>query len=649
MLADIMTTPLDVRPLKDCGVSRNGIELITKMLNPNPLLRPDEQNCMSHAWLADCPSPNEIDLDKNNIGVGANAGEDEPRFTASFNPDSDDDNLSEIVEDDGIDQEDGRQSKRARTDTAFVLRDQAELPSSSPEVSYPPLPLVSSRQSRVSRPGIPPQNNRLFGEIDASALRSSGVFGFDNQAALPFTTQGSDTTTSTSDNLPPQLSTNTDRRHTTQDDLGQHRLQYPQTLPLPHHHSQAEPVSSLMGAEALVGKLNMGSPESTKSAPPTPMTPSTPTTREATPTSGFAGSKRSSQDISCSDAQAEPKRRRGCTEFWKSNKILHVDPPPSVYFLDDKKTHCLQYASQVTGRDYVAEAKAALAAMQAKRDGHESVELFLPLPGNVPPWTTHPGWEKEPYVIREFGGELNPSRMDTLSIDLRAELKAKECAKIGGSTIATKPAEFVKPPPRLGKLTSMPGSFVDLTLKLEQRRTSWGRAPENTIVYPQNFDVRIPKNAMDILWWGPSMPDFIDQGGDWMEVENSWAIIITRARDFITVNGVKLRYLNRKKDAVQYGKLYTGDIITIFPGDKEYLKFKCEFFHGRSVGARPKDEQPFFIEKERERYQILVRNKAASAAASAATSAAAGGASTSAPAPAASASSASATATLKKP
>ena len=626
MLADIMTTPLDVRPLKECGVSRNGIDLITKMLNPNPLLRPNERKCLSHAWLVDCASFDEIDLDDNNIGVGANEGDFEPRFTASFNPGSDDspgnvgDDLSAIVDTEEIDQHYVRRSKRARVDTAFALRDQLKLPSSSPEVSYPSLPPISSRQSKskVSQTGIPQQNPRLFGEIGASALRSSGVFGFDNQATLAFTTQGSNdqrTSTSSSDNHQLRISNNTDQARTTQDDLGQYRLQYPQTFRRPH--PPAEPSSSLMGAEALVRKLNMGSPESSKSAPSapnTPITPTTPGTREGTPTSAAAGSKRSSQAISNSDDQNDPKRRRGSA----NSRIMAIDPQPSTYFLPDKRTHNLQYASQVTGRDYVAEAKAALAAMQVERDGPKSVEDWLKS-GNDMPWTAIPGWEREPYVVREFGGDLDPNRMDTLSIDLRAELKAKESAKAGGSTLVAKPAEFVKPPPRLGKLTSVPGSFADVTLKLEQRITSWGRAPENTIVYPQNFDTRIPKQAIDILWWGPSMVQFIGKGGDWMEVENSWAVISSRATTFILVNGVKLRYLTRNKDAVQYGKLYTGDIITVFEDDKQYLRLKCEFFHGRSSGPRPKDEQPFLIEKERERYlNILRRSQETSRAASAA-------------------------------
>lgn len=646
MLANIMTTPLDVGPLKESGISHNGIDLITKMLNPDPLLRPDEQQCMSHAWLADCASFSEIDLDDNNLGISANEGEEDSRWGKSFNTGSKDsqdrvdDELSEIVEADEIDQENIRTSKRARINTAFVLRDQVKLPSSSPEVAYPSLPPVSSRQSKASQIGVPPQNTRLFGEIGASALRSSGVFGFDDRATLPFTTEGSSdprTSTSSSDTHHFGNSTNTDQVYTTHDDLGQYRLQYPQTLPHPHPH--AEPASSLMGAEALVGRLNMGSPESAKSAPSapeTPLTPTTPKTREVTPMSAAAGSKRSSQEISTDDDRTEPKRRRGSAEFWRKNAALPLDPPPSIYFLPtDKRTHCLQYASQVSGRDYVTEAKAALAAMQAERDGDESVEPIALLPGNIRPWTMIPGWEKEPYVVREFGGELDPSRTDTLSMDCRAYLKAKESAKAGASTLTTKPAEFLKPPPRLGKLTSVPGSFADITIKLEQRLTSWGRAPENTIVYPQNFDMRIPKQAMDIMWWGPSMPSFIEKGGDWMEVENSWAIIISRASTFILVNGVKLRYLNRRENAALFGRLYTGDIITVFEDGKEYLRFKCEFFHGRSAGPRPKDEQPFFIEKETERFlrvNYRANNKTPSAAPPGASASAASASASAAPA-----------------
>ena len=629
MLECIMTTPLDIGPLKECGLSHNCINLITRMLNPDPLSRPDEQTCLSHAWLRDTASFGEIDLDENNIGFGANQENDEAALRASFETDSDDNHaaadsdMSEIVEVDEIDHADTRPSKRSRIDPAFALRDQVKAPSSGPEVLYPSLPAVTTQQSSVSQVAIPQHPTRLFGEIGASALRSSGVLGYDNQATLQFTSMGSrdqDTSLSSSaQNL--RISTATDQRHETTDDLGQHQLQYPRTLPLPH--TQVWPASSLSGVEALVGKFNMGSPESAKSAPSaptTPRTPTTPKTREVTPSSALAGSKRSSQDVSTSDGQTPSKRRRESVQI---GVIKTYDRPPSYYFERERRTHTLEYASEVSGRDYVGEAKAAFAALEAKRSGDEPIEIATVTPEGAKPWYTYEGWEKEPYIVTVFGGEVDSDRTDTLSVECRAAAKAKAAGmsksksttKTRKDVGTTKNNEFIKPLPRLGKLTSVPGSFADLTLKIDRRVNTWGRAPENTIVYAQNFDRRVPKQAIDIMFWGPGMPQLIEQGGDWMSLENCWAVIITRSQKYVLVNGVKLKYLAPKHDAVQYGKLYTGDIVTVWDDEKnkEFLKFKCEFFHGKSAGPRPVDEQPFVIEKEKEKYMRLLRERSTSA------------------------------------
>ncbi len=615
MLANIMTTELDTGPLVECSASSDCVDLIAKMLEPDPMLRPNEQQCFSHPWLVDFSSFGEIDLDDNNVDPEEDEQGDEPGPKGG-QADSDgthDSDMSE-VEVDEIDHEPTRYSKRAKVNTAFAFRGQTQLASSMASVSYPLLPRITTQQSNVFPAEVPQQKGRLFGEIGSSALRSSGVLDYDDQAALEFTTQGSrDTDTSVSVSTHLQFTSSTDHTQSTNDDLGNHHLQYPRALPLPVTEVGADP--SLFGTESLVGKLNMGSPESGKSAysaPNTPRTPTTPKTREATPTSSIAGSKRTSRYDLDQERQSRPKRRKSDDVRFRK---LSCDPPPSYYFENDRKTHNLEYASKVSGRDYVAEAKTAFAVMEAKANGEETAEIPL-LPDGVKPWTTYEGWEKEPYVVRMFGGELDPTRTDTLAMECRAAMKLKS---------GKKTEEFIKPLPRLGKLTSVPGSFVDLTLKLDRRVNKWGRAPENTIVYTQNLDTRVPKNAIDIMFWGPSIPALVEAGGDWMTVTECWAIIVTRSSTYITVNGVPLKYLNSKKDAAQYGKLYTGDIVTVYDDGKEYLKFKCEFFHSKSVGSRPANETPFVICKEKPAYMKLLsesRSRAASAAASASASAA---------------------------
>ncbi len=631
MLANIMTTPLDIGPLKECGVSHNCINLIAKMLNPDPLLRPDELECLRHPWLVDSASAGEMGLDDNNVGLGEIQEEDDLGLGASRQNESDDacdvadSNVSEIIEVDEIDHEDPRQSKRARIDGAFAPRDQAQL-SSSPEVLYPSLPAIDTQQSTEIHTGSAAYNTRLFGEIGASALRSSGVLGYDAQAALQISTQSNRDARASASNSGHHLriatTCNVNQRQATNDDLGQHQLQYPHPLSLPD--TQAGPAPSLLGAEALVGQLNMASPESAKSAfsaPNTPKTPTTPKTRESSPISGLAGSKRSSQEANNENAETTPKRRHKFENF--ADRMIRLDLPPSYYYGRDRSTHNLEYASAVSGRDYVGEAKAAFAILQAERNGDKTTEQVTRRPDGTKPWTMNKGWEKDPIVMKTlFGHGTGDNKNKSPVVESNSTSKATSATDIQGTILKTQIKEFVKPPPRLGKLTTVPGSFVDLTLKIDQRLTRWGRAFDSTIVYTQNLDTRVPKNAFDIMFWGPRMESRIKEGGDWMEEENSWAIISTRTSFFIRVNGVMLTRFAPDHSGWLYGKLYTGDIVSIFEDEKEFLKFKCEFFHSKSVGPRPANEQKFVVEKETEKYLIHLRKSSELASAAAASAAA---------------------------
>ena len=74
------------------------------------------------------------------------------------------------------------------------------------------------------------------------------------------------------------------------------------------------------------------------------------------------------------------------------------------------------------------------------------------------------------------------------------------------------------------------------------------------------------------------------------------------------MNNQKLRAASENGKAALYGRLYTGDTVTVFHAEAngKFLKYKVEINFGGSAQERPESERPFVIEEEYEhmaRYQ----------------------------------------------
>ena len=107
------------------------------------------------------------------------------------------------------------------------------------------------------------------------------------------------------------------------------------------------------------------------------------------------------------------------------------------------------------------------------------------------------------------------------------------------------------------------------------------------------MDVRIPAYALEITFWAPKIECMIAEGQDWLEVPGVTALLSTKARKCIWVNGVELR--KSGAEGFQYGKLYTGDVITVYKHNGQYLDLRCEFYHSESVQTRPVHEKGFVV------------------------------------------------------
>ncbi|KAI5301693.1 hypothetical protein KEM56_001456, partial [Ascosphaera pollenicola] len=158
------------------------------------------------------------------------------------------------------------------------------------------------------------------------------------------------------------------------------------------------------------------------------------------------------------------------------------------------------------------------------------------------------------------------------------------------------PTKMLPPPyAELGKLIPMHVSLTPRSIPLHDRLTSWGRGLNTTVRYPDLYDYRIPKYALEIAFWAPGIESQIERGIAWKTVPGICTILGTRASGTIYVNGVELRKENKRGDARCFGKIYSGDIITIFKDRKCFLAFRCVFFLGEGRMKRPVKERPFQI------------------------------------------------------
>ncbi|KAH7068469.1 hypothetical protein FB567DRAFT_565194 [Paraphoma chrysanthemicola] len=245
MYNNIMATPLDPTPLRTIGISEPCIDLLTRMLQTDPALRPTDRDCLNHPWLkqgivlpADPTLQSIVEEDESEdaeqqlsqLQIGAEipeSDEEEDIF-------SDDEMMAMMA------------PKRVRPDPLYPRNQiRGHDSSASPSLGFRIMPAAA-------RP-------RLFGEIGQSALQSSGILSARANSALPQEESVRRTAGGTSPasghavgGAEPNVS-----RVVAQLDGG---LSSP----------------SLLGAESMVRDLNMESPHSPVSRAQSPFMPATP-------------------------------------------------------------------------------------------------------------------------------------------------------------------------------------------------------------------------------------------------------------------------------------------------------------------------------------------------------------------------------------
>lgn len=549
MFDKIMMTPLDARDLLIKGVSDDAVALLVEMLNTDPAARPSAAQCLAHRWFA------ELQLALNNAAglkiehglVPIEEEEEAEPDVSSLSLDEQESNAedptSELsIHSGSLDFLDPRESKRFKSD-AGAYRNPSDLLGSSPDPSPQSIPIIHQPDAAqaAALPSQPAQR-KLFGEISQSALVSSTLLGRRANDAVEMSR--------TSENGQAMSGAEERNAQNQEADSG---------------GALASP--SLLGAESMVRELNMDSPHSSHSADPEPNEPQTPSPHGVNAKSrsqpNGAASVRSENDITPKQAQRPIFSRQ-----------INIPIPASFYYDPlDPSTHNVEYASKISGRDYVG-----------NLDSTEQPEdTVLP--------TTVSGSATENEDEIEIG-------LDTTNVQTQPNL-------------AVQPSHFVKPPPRLGKLVSSEDSFVPITLNLSTKISSWGRAPSNTHSYPDIHDTRIPKRGIIIWHFAKDIDKIAEEDQAWMKLPDLHCLISTESSLGIYVNGVMLKKNEPNKPS--RGRIYTGDEITVLKGQdgKGALKFIAEFYHGEAKETRPAGTPGFQLEtialqakskqKERER------------------------------------------------
>ena len=655
MLNAVMRKPVNWERLRMVGVSRLGVDFLSLMLVTDPSERASDDELLDHPWIRVAEGPadagdlilsdpaDRLNAQTSQLSIG---GEDEKTTEGRV----------------GDTTEDPRSSKRTRSwvpdftrnvwgETAsMVARNQRQADSSDQlplDLNGPPPPIQAQHVNQ-------PQAGRLFGEIGESALASSGALGEEGNRALHIQGHGAGSYDISSDGLyddsragspeganAANVSNTSDHQQNINSGTTQDAFQNSHRSPGLKH---GEGAPSLLGTEALVGRLNMASDGYGASAPVDKGKPATPEFSKDRDFQPVA--KRNSQNMlapNVEGASTLPKTAVVERPSGEHTSAFNGYSPARLMSIEDLKQKSM---SPMAGPGSKGSSYSRRQDGQQSRGADKSNDEL--------PTTAFNSRESSQQFEADddiMMGDEGDSEDEVLRLEeALAAAKAKKAAKAAsraplglGSTRPTSsradPASpthqsvagainpdaaahpspaavtsFVKPPLRFGKLQPTKGSIHTVSIYITDRLTTYGRHQDSTFVHPDPKEDRVPKQALDIQMWYPGIEADIEAGKkNWENNPKLEAILRTRASRYVLVNGVKLSKGNQE---YLWGKLRTGDIITVIepssrastPREKEYLRYRCEFFIGLSKNVRQPGEK-FVVEVEKDKYKIAEARK----------------------------------------
>lgn len=573
MLRNIMTTEADYSLLENVGASEEAIDFISRLLNRDPKARPKEPECFQHPWIAEVPDEFEYEEVGEPIQTGPlteliavpELSEEEEqdekdawaRRAWSLERELEDKREAYCKQPDGEAEQrlsSSDQNANAKKPRVTLEQDIEEKHvQHQDDVRYPSLPQLSSYQYEAkAEVKSSPNGPRLFGEITPSLIKSSGVLGEDYSEEMDIAEFDEDGADDSSD----QYVISNEGSSLSKDifaEVGQPHP--PLTMRPPPPPKASDP--SLMGAESLVGHLHMRSAGQ----------------------NGMASGDRSDGDGDIGkplDGDSQNSRKYASSNGTAKGNWAELKPGP----FSSRNRHSPSGDNLTSYRS-------------VPRDMSSSVETNKP----------HSAAPSERMGNQdEIPNELACTIDERTGLEVPSQSQPNQDINVHNEETKEKGNGFVKPATILGKLTPLPGSILDQPIRLESRMTSWGRGTQATIRHPDSMDFRIPSYALELTFWAPSIEARIAAGEDWLQMTDVVTLISTKTSQCIWVNDVELRKESRSKDAFLFGRIYTGDIITVYRSKDQFLRFRCEFYHGKSRLERPADEKRFLIEESPKSY-----------------------------------------------
>lgn len=645
LLNNIMTTPLDIRPLQRANVSEAATRAVRTMLHVRPEYRATIAELEASSWITG--------IDDDN-GMMSMEDDDEPSIV--------DDYVDPELEM-GTSQLSIRNSQPRQVEDSDIFGTQnvhgadhiqrGGVPSSfstaDDELSDNGLDYVPATAPNQNANGN--RNGRLFGEVNPSELgdvvpvNRSLDFSQDSQIALD-------------DNQESQYSQNEPGSMDSYDDPPQHTgfaapPTMPPSMPPPPPPSALHPkVMAIRGqesrparsaspqfAESMVDQLNMNSP-APGAYPDLPESPAA-TVEGADPSMAmslrrsryeYEGAHQSDDWI----PQDMPLKRRR-----QSTREIHMELPATVFWDPrDKKTHHYNYP-RLTNIEYEAFKQYAKEKGEEFRPGGKTFENTMEsfrTSASRSPSVENEGalraqseptkaegrrmmmkrdtrqlsdehqFSEGPQLSREVSpDELSPSfsrQPDAHSGSLVPPINdrgSSEHPLISGPPgfLPFVGNDFQEPKKILARFMATPDSCLPtVTFNITDPFTSWGRSSDNTV--RSTVDKRVPDHAFKLLLFkqgfysneGPNSHDPIK----WSAKEQDMTFYIsTKAAGTIYINNVQLRSHasdEPNSESRYWGELRHDDIVTVWWNvwtNKEFIRFRFECLWGKSREPRYND------------------------------------------------------------
>jgi serine/threonine protein kinase len=567
LLHSIMRGPLDIRPLQHAGVSEDCIKVIKSMLHNQAPYRPSIEELEESQWI-NPGSTREADVRLEHTASQLSIQDQSDSLGTSDEIDL----INAMVD-----------TKNLEIPSSFISGDDDS----------------SGNSEKFATNNTTSNQPRLFGEVNLSALRSSGVIP-QERLNLPLSDNtGNDNTTQSSfvnvDAAPLDFESQSNF-YQSSIHPGQHGDMPPSTI-------GTGTAPSLLGAESMVGNLAMNSPSPTTvidiASPQETFTGAVPDFRES------MKSLRRQRDP---NGDEEPLAKRA-----KSSRAIDMELSKTVFWdARDRSTHHLDYP--IMRNSEYQEAK-ALAKMYGEEFKHgESVfETVVGAYRRSASATPEPptraqsepvaaggparlnrderGFSEDGAVL-PTGSWVNGVPSPEISQYLPGHSKAAKAA----SKPEEKPVisnDVFQPPHRiLAKLVGTSDSVLpNLTLNITSLFTSWGRGFDNKLRHGDRTDNRVPKYALKLALWQPGTQPSASPPTD---KNNAYGFYIaTKASHGIKVNGIVLPSHDcrspQKSPAKYWGKLQHGDIVDVWTQDSNsdvVLRFRFDCFWGESKEPR---------------------------------------------------------------